>query len=128
MHVGEAIKELHSPGEVEQKALTRIRAETEVRLACQTRPHKDLSIKPLLPPSATARDANKVGGIQGREQKIAIMFIDIRGSTKLGEEKLPYDVLFVLNQFFAEMAAALAETNGHYAQFTGDGLMGAIRN
>jgi len=52
------------------------------------------------------------------------MFIDIRGSTKLGEEKLPYDVLFVLNQFFAEMAAALAETNGHYAQFTGDGLMG----
>ena len=69
VHVGEAIKELHSPGEVEQKALTRIRAETEVRLACQTRPHKDLSIKPLLPPSATARDANKVGGIQGREQK-----------------------------------------------------------
>ena len=26
---------------------------------------KDLSIKPLLPPSATARDANKAGGIQG---------------------------------------------------------------
>ena len=124
VHVGEAIKELHPPGEVEQKALTRIRAEAEVRLACQTRPHKDLSIKPLLPPSATARDANKVGGIQGREQNIAIMFIDIRGSTKLGEDKLPYDVLFVLNQFFAEMAAALAETSGHYAQFTGDGLMG----
>ena len=124
VHVGEAIKELPAPGAVEQRALTRIKAEPGVRLACQTKPQKDLSIKPLLPPSATARDANKAGGIQGREQRIVIMFIDIRGSTKLGEEKLPYDVLFVLNQFFAEMAAALAETDGHYAQFTGDGLMG----
>ena len=78
----------------------------------------------MLPPTATLKEVNKVGGIQGREQKIAIMFIDIRGSTKLGEEKLPYDVLFILNQFFAEMAAALMETKGHYAQFTGDGLMG----
>ena len=124
IHVGEAVKDLPVPGEIEQKALVRIKAAAEVRLACQTKPYKDLSIKPLLPPTATAKDANKVGGIQGREQKIVVMFIDIRGSTKLGEEKLPYDVLFILNLFFAEMAAALLETEGHYAQFTGDGLMG----
>ena len=36
---------------------------------------------------------------------------------------MPYDVLFVLNQFFSEMTAALAATGGHYSQFTGDGLM-----
>jgi adenylate cyclase len=41
----------------------------------------------------------------------------------LGEAKMPYDVLFVLNQFFHEMTKALAATNGHYSQFTGDGLM-----
>ena len=51
------------------------------------------------------------------------MFIDLRGSTKLGEDKLPYDILFILNQYFAEMSAALNETDGHYAQFSGDGLM-----
>lgn len=51
------------------------------------------------------------------------MFIDLRGSTTLGEAKLPYDVLFILNRFFGEMKAALEATNGHYAQFTGDGLM-----
>lgn len=51
------------------------------------------------------------------------MFVDLRGSTALGERKLPYDVVFVLNRFFEEMSAALAETNGHYAQFAGDGLM-----
>jgi adenylate cyclase len=36
---------------------------------------------------------------------------------------MPYDVLFILNQFFSEMTAALHQTGGHYAQFTGDGLM-----
>jgi len=41
----------------------------------------------------------------------------------LAEGKLPYDVLFILNQFFYEMTQALAASNGHYSQFTGDGLM-----
>lgn len=123
VHVGNAIKELPVAGETEQKALLRIKAEPEIRLACQTRPRRDLKIVPLLPPTVSARHANQPGGIQGREQKVAIMFIDLRGSTKLGEEKLPYDVLFVLNQYFAEMSEALSETRGHYAQFSGDGLM-----
>jgi adenylate cyclase len=47
----------------------------------------------------------------------------MRGSTTLGEAKLPYDVLFILNQFFHVMTKALVATNGHYSQFTGDGLM-----
>jgi len=123
VHVGEAYHDLPLPEELELKALQRVNAEPEVRLACQTKPRRDLSIRPMLPPTATARDANRPGGIQGREQKVAVMFIDLRGSTKLGEEKLPYDVLFILNQFFAEMSAALEETDGHYAQFSGDGLM-----
>ena len=36
---------------------------------------------------------------------------------------MPYDVVFILNQFFSEMWAALEATGGHYAQFSGDGLM-----
>jgi adenylate cyclase len=54
---------------------------------------------------------------------VTVVFVDLRGSTSLGEAKMPYDVLFVLNQFFHEMTKALAATNGHYSQFTGDGLM-----
>ena len=123
VHVGAATDQLPPPSELEKKALTRIGAEAEVRLACQTRPMCDLAIHPLLPPSATARDAYRSEGLAAREQTIAVMFLDIRGSTRLGERKLPYDVLFTLNQFFAEMSAALAETGGHYSNFTGDGLM-----
>ena len=108
---------------LEFAALQRIGAEPNVRLACQTRPQHDLSITPLLPANATIRHAYQPGGVQGREQQVAALFIDLRGSTSLGEEKLPYDVVFILNQFFAEMSGALQITGGHYAQFTGDGLM-----
>jgi adenylate cyclase len=47
----------------------------------------------------------------------------LRGSTTLSENRLPFDVVFLLNQFFSELEQALAETNGHFAQFNGDGLM-----
>ena len=61
--------------------------------------------------------------MEGSERLITAVFVDLRASTTLGETRMPYDVLFILNRFFAEMTKALAKTNGHYSQFTGDGLM-----
>ena len=51
------------------------------------------------------------------------MFVDLRDSTRLAEGRLPYDVVFIMNQFFAEMHASLRATGGYYAQFRGDGLL-----
>ncbi|MFQ5546584.1 MAG: 2Fe-2S iron-sulfur cluster-binding protein, partial [Acidiferrobacterales bacterium] len=123
VRVGEGMDDLAEPSALELAALRRIGAAPNVRLACQTRPRRDVSITPLLPARADARAAYRPGGVQGHEQQVATMFIDLRGSTKLGEERFPYDVVFILNQFFAEMAASLQATRGHYAQFSGDGLM-----
>ena len=123
IRVGAGAEALNKPSELERAALARIGAPPNVRLACQSRPTTDLAITPLLPSNATARDANTPGGVSGTELLVTTMFLDLRGSTKLGEQKLPYDVLFILNQFFAEMAQALSESEGHYAQFAGDGLM-----
>src|SRR5262249_43300990 len=63
------------------------------------------------------------GGMEGSERLVTVLFIDLRGSTTLGEARMPYDVLFILNQFFNEMNKALASTGGHYSNFTRDGLM-----
>jgi adenylate cyclase len=104
IHVGAAIHDLPAPSETEARALARIGADAEVRLACQTRPVRDLAIHPLLPAAAGPRDAYRSEELAAREQAIAVLFLDIRGSTRLGERKLPYDVLFTLNQFFAEMS------------------------
>ncbi|MDH3689906.1 MAG: adenylate/guanylate cyclase domain-containing protein [Gammaproteobacteria bacterium] len=123
VRVGEGLEQLPKPSQLEQQALTRISAEPNVRLACQLCPTSDLLITPLLPPNATVERARRPGGVQGHEQRVAVMFIDLRGSTRLGEQRMPYDVVFILNQFFAEMSEALKLTDGHYAQFNGDGLM-----
>lgn len=100
-----------------------IKAEADVRLACQLVLKHDLSIVPLIPPEMGGAYVRKPGGVEGQEQRVAVLFIDLRGSTKLAEQRLPYDVVFILNQFFAEMADVLRQTDGHYAQFNGDGLM-----
>ena len=122
VRVGDGLDALPPPNKLESDALDRIEAAPNVRLACQTRPLQDLHIMPLLAVDTSASD-NRPGGMQGQERRITALFVDLRGSTLLGEQKLPYDVLFILNRFFAELADALAITAGHYAQFNGDGLL-----
>jgi adenylate cyclase len=121
--VKEGLDKLPEPAPLEQKALARIQAPRGIRLACQIRPTTDIAIVPLLAADASAQDGTVRGGLEGSERPITVVFVDLRGSTAIGEARMPYDVLFLLNQFFGEMTKALAATNGHYSQFTGDGLM-----
>ena len=123
IRVGKGLADLPQADAAEVAVLARVEAAADVRLACQTRPRRDLSVTPLLPPTAGIQQALRPGGVSGREARVVVVFIDIRGSTGLGERNLPYDVVFILNEFFAEMSTALTATGGHYSQFTGDGLM-----
>ena len=124
VRIGKGADDLPPPDEAEKKVLARVTESPSVRLACQIRPTSSLEVVALVPDHAGPSEAvAKPGYQQGKELVVAILFVDLRGSTKLCEGRLPFDVVFVLNQFFAELAQALSETNGHYAQFNGDGLM-----
>jgi adenylate cyclase len=114
---------LPPPQPREQAALDRIKASPGTRLACQIRPTEDVAVMPLFAADASASDGAVRGGLEGSERLITVMFVDLRGSTTIGEARLPYDVLYLLNRFFHEMTRALVASNGHYSQFTGDGLM-----
>lgn len=103
-------------------ALDCIAAAPDVRLACQVRPVCDVNITPLLPADVGSAYANR-SGTPGRERIVAVMYGDLRESSRLGEQRLPYDVFFILNRLFAEMAEALRETAGFYSTFNGDGFM-----
>jgi len=84
----------------ELAVLKRIGAAPNVRLACQLRPTNDLSILPLLPANATARDGfAQPDYLTGKEQEICVLFADLRGFTRLSERKMPYDVVFYLNRY-----------------------------
>lgn len=123
VRIAEGLRALAPAEALEADALRRIDAAPNVRLACQARPAADIWITPLVPAGADPEAARRPGGVQGHEQQVVAMFVDLRGSTALGETRLPYDVVFILNQFFAEMSEALETTGGHYAQFAGDGLL-----
>ena len=123
VRVTDGLATLAPPSKMEAEALARIEAPPNVRLACQTRPRHDVAVVPLLPPGTDPEAARRPGTPQGRERPVVAMFVDLRDSTKLCESRLPYDAVFVINQFFAEMYEALRATNGYYAQFRGDGLL-----
>jgi len=115
---------LPPPDAVERRVLARVGAPPDVRLACQTRPTADLSIIPLLPATATAADGfARAAYLMGQEKEIAILFADLRDFTGFAERKLPYDVVFVLNRYFAGMGEAVTQAGGHLDKFIGDGVM-----
>ena len=112
------------PAPEEVKVLRRVGAAPDVRLACQLRPHGDLRVTPLLPATAQARDGfSRPGYLHGAEREIAILFGDLRSFTQLSEKKLPYDLVFLLNRYFAETGQAVEAAGGHIDKFIGDGVM-----
>jgi adenylate cyclase len=115
---------LPQPASEEVKVLQRVGAAPDVRLACQLRPARDLRVSPLLPATAQASDGfHRAGYLHGAEREIVILFGDLRAFTRLSEKKLPYDLVFLLNRYFAEMGHAIEGAGGRIDKFIGDGVM-----
>ena len=108
----------------ELRVLERVGAPPHVRLACQAIPSGDISVVPLLPPNASVQQSRRRSPVlAGQERDIAILFADLRSFTQFSEKKLPYDVVFVLNRYFAHMGEAVEASGGHLDKFIGDGVM-----
>ncbi|HEU0081443.1 MAG TPA: adenylate/guanylate cyclase domain-containing protein [Bradyrhizobium sp.] len=99
-------------------------ANPAIRLACQLRPKADVAVIPLLPANIGAdfvRNRNRVH--IGEEHYIVSMFIDMRGSTRLAETRLPFDTVFLINRFLEAASQAVVDSGGQPNQFVGDGLL-----
>ncbi|TAY08563.1 adenylate/guanylate cyclase domain-containing protein (plasmid) [Rhizobium leguminosarum] len=115
---------LPAPDKMEQTTLRRINAGPDVRLACQLRPNGNVAVAPLLVPAIEAAlPANSQETSPGREREIAVLFVDIRHFTTLTETRLPFDVVFLLNRYFAIIGKAVEQAGGRLDKFIGDGAM-----
>ena len=125
VRIGDGFEALPPPGEAELKVLERVGAAPNVRLACQTHPVARVEVTPLMPPQqVSVQDAGaRATYSQGQERDIVVLFADIRGFTQISEQRLPYDVVFILNRYFAEMGAAIEASGGRIDKFIGDGIM-----
>ncbi|MBW9113284.1 adenylate/guanylate cyclase domain-containing protein [Rhizobium cauense] len=116
--------DLPAPDKLEQSTLRRIKAAPDVRLACQLRPTHDLTVVPLLVAATeTTLPPNTQETSPGREREITVLFCDIRHFTSLTETRLPFDIVFLLNRYFALVGNAVEKAGGRIDKFIGDGAM-----
>ncbi len=128
VHIDAGAARLVPPGAVESRTLARIGAGADVRLACQIRPVADLGVTRLVRPGASRfsgllRTSAEAHGV---ERTLTILFLDIRGFTKLTQQRLPYDVVFVLNRLFEHLGDAIRAHGGRIDKYLGDGLMASF--
>jgi adenylate cyclase len=97
------------------KAHTRL-AREEVARANYSRFMPEYVVKQLLDNPSSFR----LGGVN---QKITVLFADIRGFTSISERENPEKVVGLLNKFFSAMTDIIFANGGTLDKYIGDGLM-----
>ncbi|NKB53494.1 MAG: 2Fe-2S iron-sulfur cluster binding domain-containing protein [Rhizobiaceae bacterium] len=112
------------PDDAEKKVLQRVNATEDVRLACQFHPQNNLNVLRLLPSEIDrASRSDFEPWSSGREKEITVMFADLRDFTRTSESRLPFDVVYLINQFSKAMGEAVEQHEGRIDKFLGDGFM-----
>ena len=116
---------LPEPSKREAFVLNRVGVrDPAVRLACQLRPESDLSFVPMFAPRTSGSNVkDHLDSHSGQERYLVSMFVDMRGSTKLAEKRLPFDTVFIINRFLTAVSQAVVEAGGQPNQFVGDGQL-----
>ena len=116
---------LPEPSKREAFVLNRVGAtDPSIRLACQLRPTEDLSFFQLFMPHTMSANAHASHPQRvGQERYLVSMFVDMRGSTRLAEHRLPFDTVFIVNRFLGAVSQAVIECGGQPNQFVGDGQL-----
>jgi len=125
VRVEQGMENLSAVGEREHKALQRIGAGTDIRLACQAEGRTGtIRVTPLLrPDTASSAARRETRNSVGRDVELAVMFADLRGFTALSESKFPYDVVYILNSYFQAMGQVIEAHGGQVDKFLGDGIL-----
>jgi adenylate cyclase len=121
--IGDCSK-LPQPSNREAFVLNRVGTGSDpaIRLACQLRPESDISFFQIFTPQ-TASAPHAGPSHIGEERYLVSVFVDMRGSTRLAENRLPFDTVFVVNRFLGAVSQAVIACGGQPNQFLGDGLL-----
>jgi len=115
------------PGELERALTSRLGLGDNVRLACQLRPDADITFRRLVLDETDLRMASQLqrhaATNAGELKPVVIFFSDVAGFTTFCETLTPYDVMYLLNRYFAQVGEVIERNGGYIDKFVGDGLM-----
>ncbi len=115
------------PNDKEQALRERVGLDGAIRLACQLHPTGDIAFRRLVLDETDLAIANQLrrgpAHKAGELRKVAIFFSDIAGFTTFAEDMTPYDVMYLLNRYFAQAGAIIEDNFGYVDKFVGDGMM-----
>ncbi len=116
---------LMPPEEAELQTLRAVAAPTNVRLACQAHVRAATTVMPLvrLGKGLDIPVFVQSGDSGSEERELAVLFVDIRGFTAMTEKKLPYDVVYLLNNFLHTIGQAVYGGGGWINDRAGDGVL-----
>ena len=99
----------------------------DIRLACQLRPTGDVTFRRLVLDDTDLRIANQLlrhaASKTGEVKPVVLFFSDVAGFTSFSETLTPYDVMYLLNRYFAQVGEVIERNEGYIDKFVGDGLM-----
>ena len=116
-----------SPRSEREKEIAESRGwDASVRLACQTRLLGEATVERIVLRGADTSQIQleTVGGDTGEERTVALLFCDMRGFTRFAEAHSAFDVVHILNRFFAAVGEPILVNGGIIYQYVGDEISG----
>ena len=126
VRITEGAATLPAPSLAERFTLARVKAPPDARLACQIRPTASLGVVRLLQAgddAGIAQPAAADGDEAGAQRPLCLLYLRMRDIDQIAKDRLAYDLLFILNEFFAAAGAAIDQNGGWVDKFLGDGLL-----
>jgi class 3 adenylate cyclase len=114
--------------EAEEAMANKLDLPDRVRLACQTTLQDSVKLRRLVLDKTDEMLASQLGkprlaGPSGREVRVAVLFIDVVGYTKMAEALPPFDIVHLLNRFFSRTADVVTEQSGIIDNYMGDAVL-----
>ena len=126
--VGEGLAGLSPRTDQETAMAERLDFPPEIRLACQATAAASVRLRRLVLDKADAEMASQIGkhglhGPIGREVEVAVLFADVAGYTTMAEALPAYDVVHMLNRFFAGASDVVEANGGRIDNYMGDAIL-----
>lgn len=114
-------------GAAERELTSRLGLTDDIRLACQLHPTGEIAFRRLVLDETDLRIANQLqrraASKSGEVKPVVLFFSDVAGFTSFSETLTPYDVMYLLNRYFAQVGELIERNDGYIDKFVGDGLM-----